>query len=90
MGFKIGTLVVSCTGSDKERILAVIGVSDSHLILADGRKRRLEKPKQKKVKHIRLLNKSLSCETVELLQKGKLTNKLLYRSIKQSLDEVEP
>ena len=86
MSLEIGTLVVSCTGNDKGRAFAVIGMSDSYLILADGRKRRLEKPKQKKVKHIQKLNKSLSCEAVEQLRGGAMTNKLLYRSIRECLE----
>ena len=87
MSLAIGALVVSSTGSDKGRVLAVTGISDSYLILADGRKRRLEKPKQKKEKHVKLLDKSLSDKAVDLLRQGAMTNKLLYRSIRQSLED---
>ena len=85
---EIGMLVVSCTGRDAEAVFAVIGKTDTHLVLADGRKRRIEKPKHKKEKHVKVLGKSLAKDSRALLESGKLTNKMLYRSIKESLNET--
>lgn len=82
---EIGKLVISSRGRDKSRVLAVIGSTQTHLILADGRKRRMEKPKMKKIKHVELLGVELSPETLALLEKNELTNRMLYRSIQDSL-----
>ena len=85
---EIGMLVMSCQGRDTESVFAVIGSTDTHLVLADGRKRRIEKPKQKKEKHVKMLGKSIADDARALLESGKLTNKMLYRSIKESLNET--
>ena len=85
MSLEIGAVVVSCSGRDSETVLAVIGKTETHLLLANGRKRRIEKPKQKKLKHIKPLGLSLNGEEIRLLEKGELTNKMLYRGIRQSL-----
>jgi len=83
-----GMLVVSCCGRDAETVFAVIGSTDGYLVLADGRKRRIEKPKHKKEKHVKQLGISLQEGPKALLESGKLTNKMLYRSIKESLNET--
>ena len=85
MKLNIGELVISQAGNDSGRIFAVIGVTEEHLILADGRSRRLEKPKLKKVKHVKPLGNELEPETRKKLLSGELTNKMLYRGIKKSL-----
>ena len=85
MGLEVGMLVVSDSGRDCGTVLAIIGSTDTHVILADGRKRRLDKPKSKKVKHVSTLGVKLSEETLQLLTEGKLTNKLLYKDIKKIL-----
>ena len=85
MSLAIGTLVVSQSGRDTDTVMAVIGVSDTHLILANGRKRRIEKPKHKKLKHVKVLDLTLTAEETELLTEGQMTNKMLYNGIRQSL-----
>lgn len=86
MSLEIGALVVSANGRDTGTVLAVIGRTDTHLILANGRKRRIEKPKLKKIKHVKKLDAELEGETVSKLIKGELTNKMLYKGIWRSLN----
>lgn len=85
----IGALVESISGRDKGEIFAVIAQSEQHLILANGRKRRIETPKQKKSKHVAFLGISLSDDDVEMLKKGNVTNKMLYRTIKERLKDSQ-
>jgi len=41
-------------GRDKGRRFAVIGIEeDEYVLLADGKRRKVEKPKRKKLKHVR-------------------------------------
>jgi len=52
----IGRLVISKAGHDKGSVLCVIDCDGEYLFLADGRKRKVEKPKRKKLKHVELIN----------------------------------
>lgn len=52
MDFVKGQLVRSKAGRDKARTLAVLACDGQWLILADGKLRKLEKPKRKKAMHV--------------------------------------
>lgn len=82
----VGKLVLSTKGRDKGIYLAVIGENETHLVLANGRHRRIESPKHKKIKHVEVLNKSLDSDFTARLIKGEATNKMLWRAIKESLN----
>lgn len=47
-----GQVVYSKCGRDKGGVFIVVSVEDEYVYLADGKLRRLEKPKRKKLKHI--------------------------------------
>ncbi len=47
-------VVRSMAGRDKGRLFFVLETADGFALLADGKIRKLEKPKRKKTKHIRL------------------------------------
>ena len=50
----IGRVAVATAGRDKGRRFAVIGTEGTeYVLLADGRLRKAEKPKRKKLKHVR-------------------------------------
>lgn len=85
----IGALVESISGRDKGEIFAVIAQSEPYLILANGRKRRIETPKQKKSKHVTFLGTYLSDDEVLMLKRGEITNKMLYRTIKERLKDSQ-
>ena len=46
------SLVVSKAGRDKGQLFYVIDTDEQYVYLADGKSRRLEKPKRKKRKHV--------------------------------------
>lgn len=51
-----GSVVVSTAGHDKGVIFAVVGlVNGDYALIADGKVRKLEKPKKKKLKHLKLI-----------------------------------
>jgi len=53
------SVVMSCAGRDQGKYFAVISnISDNYVGLADGQTRRLENPKKKKVKHVKLISGS--------------------------------
>ena len=49
------SLVVSKAGRDQGQLFYVIDADEQYVYLADGKSRRLEKPKRKKRKHVRKL-----------------------------------
>lgn len=53
----VGQVVRSTSGKEKGRLFFVVKVVDSNYVLiADGKKRKLGKPKLKKVKHLEICN----------------------------------
>lgn len=48
----VGRLVVSVAGHDKGSILCVVGEAGEYLLLADGKRRKVQSPKKKKQKHV--------------------------------------
>lgn len=53
-----GSVVVSTAGHDKDGVFAVVGLSvGDYALIADGKVRKLEKPKKKKLKHLKLIGK---------------------------------
>ena len=49
----VGQIVVSLSGHDKGRLYLVTAEETFYVLLADGKHRRLSKPKRKNKKHIR-------------------------------------
>ena len=81
-----GRYVRSLSGRDKGMILVVVGVTDEgYLLLADGKTRRLETPKKKKQKHVKML----SLPQIEELEVGMLTNRRLKEAVKRAAAFLE-
>ena len=78
---QIGQIVVSRMGHDKDRVYAVIAVlNKDFVLLADGKARTLDKPKQKRIKHVKFAGKSE--EAAKAIESGKLTDADLRKIIK--------
>ena len=56
MPIEIGQVVRSLAGHDAGGFFMVVSLGDGWVGLADGRRRKLEAPKRKSVKHIRKTN----------------------------------
>lgn len=80
-----GDVVLSLRGRDEGRALFVVGVSpDGRLLVADGRVRRIESPKKKQTKHVKLLS-SPECRVADKLRSGeKVTNGELRRALAET------
>ena len=52
-----GWIVRSAAGHDKGALFCVVGTRGELLLLCDGKRRRLSKPKGKKPKHVEMLGK---------------------------------
>ncbi len=74
MPIERGTVVLSLAGRDKGRLAAVSSVSDTAVLVADGKVRPLENPKYKNRKHI-------SVTEYRLTSADMATNKSLRRAL---------
>ena len=52
MEYQIGQVVYSKSGHDKGDVQMVLAVEGEYLLLADGKRRKIEKPKRKKKMHV--------------------------------------
>ncbi len=48
----IADIVISLAGRDRDQYAFVVGLEDGYVLIADGKGRRLENPKRKKMKHV--------------------------------------
>lgn len=53
--FSVGDMVMSLCGRDKGRYLIVIAVDGDRVIVCDGKSRKAEAQKKKKIKHVKFL-----------------------------------
>ena len=62
MEIERGSLVYSIAGRDKGSLFLVLKRDDDFVYLADGKLRRIENPKKKKLKHVNKTNTLLELE----------------------------
>lgn len=85
-----GDIVYSLAGRDKDKIFIVLEVLDENFVLlADGDLRRVQRPKKKKIKHLKKTN--ITAERIrEKLSEGiKVTNTDLRRILAELENEQE-
>ncbi|MGN0552251.1 MAG: hypothetical protein ACI4I1_02630 [Oscillospiraceae bacterium] len=68
MEAKIGMIVRSAAGHDRGNFLVITAVEGDFAFVADGKERKLEKPKKKRLKHLKLTNTVI--DTDNLTDKG--------------------
>ena len=76
-------IVISLAGRDKGQYFLVIDKAEGDVLLADGKGRKLEKPKKKKLRHVRVAGESDS----RAAQKIRSGEKLLNSEIRKALAE---
>jgi len=83
MNIELADFVISLNGRDKEKRFVVIGREDEYSLLADGKGRRLEKPKRKKNKHLKWEAKADDRIAMKLKSGDRVTNNELRRVLAQ-------
>ena len=78
MELKVGSVVISKAGRDKNYLLAVMRIADDGVYVSDGKERPTDRPKKKNFKHIAVTHYVLSEEETA-------TN----RSLKSALKKIE-
>ena len=69
-----GSIVRPTAGRNQDRFFVVVSVDENTALISDGRKRKLENPKRKKLKHLQETGHSLELPAVT-------TNKQLRKAI---------
>ena len=85
---KIADIVRSVNGRDSGKLLFAVALEAEYVMLADGRGRRIEKPKRKKLKHIQRVQASQSRAAEKLRSGEKVTNADLRRGLSELADEA--
>ena len=86
---KVGQLVISKAARDKEEHFLVVEVTREYVYLVNGKSRRIDQPKKKKVKHIQPTH-WLSRNVAEEIQSyGKLSNADIQKEIIALLEKEE-
>lgn len=75
------SLVVSKAGRDQGQLFYVIDADEQYVYLADGRSRRLEKPKRKKRKHIEQIPRTESRIAEKIRNGEKVLNSELRKEL---------
>ena len=79
----IGQVVISTAGRDKDHKFVVLCIiDDQYVYISDGDTRRLEKPKKKKIKHLRKLNRDFTEVKDKLGSDEKLSNSEIRKLLK--------
>jgi len=85
----IGRVVYSKAGRDKGKMLIVVGVIDENFVLvADGGMRPIERPKKKRMKHLKFTDITVDY-IAEVIKKGdKPTNTELKKTIAELIEQI--
>ena len=78
-----GCVVISAAGKDRDALMAVVRQEHGGVWVVDGRHRRIERPKRKKIRHVSFVAKSRSEEGRRLRQGEKLSNSEVRRALRQ-------
>ena len=89
MDERLGRVISSNAGRDKGKLFIVIDIiSDEYLLLTDGDLRKIEKPKKKKIKHVKFTDICLEDIRTKLEKHDKITNAELRRALR-AIDIVD-
>ena len=80
-----GSVVKALAGRDQDRFFVAVAIEDRCVLIADGKERKLEKPKPKNVKHI-----SPTGTVVDMTgMTDKKLRRILSAFLTRSADEIE-
>lgn len=85
----IGRVAYSKAGRDKGKLFIVIGVLDEDFVwIADGDLRPVERPKKKKVKHLKYTDLTADTVVEKIKSRSKLMNSDLEKAIRDLKDRL--
>ena len=82
-------IILSTAGRDRGKLFYVIGTEGAYILIANGKERKLEHPKRKKLKHVRRVTRTNSRVAEKIANGDKVLNSELRRDlavIRQSIE----
>ena len=74
-------IVISLAGRDEGKLFYVIDTEENFVLIADGKGRKLENPKRKKLKHVRRVSRTETRVAVKIQNGDKVLNSELRRDL---------
>lgn len=74
-------IVKSTAGRDEGDLFFVLDIQEEFLLLADGKRRRVENPKRKKCKHVTFVGESHCVVAEKIRSSEKITNSELRKAL---------
>ena len=74
-------IILSLAGRDKGKLFYVIETEENYVLIADGKGRKLENPKRKKLKHVRRVSRTETRVAAKLQNGDKVLNSELRREL---------
>ena len=74
-------IIESLAGRDKGKYFYVMDVEDNYVLIADGKGRKLENPKRKKLKHVRRVSRTETRVAAKIQNGDKVLNSELRRDL---------
>lgn len=82
--------VQSIAGRDKGKIFVVLSVQDeNYVLISDGRMRKTDHPKRKKMKHLKALGRNSEFIAQKLLDDQKVTNSEIRTAIAELITQQQ-
>ena len=74
-------IVISTAGRDRGKLFYVMGTEGVYVLIANGKDRKLEHPKRKKLKHVRFVTRNESRVALKIRGGDKVLNSELRRDL---------
>lgn len=74
-------IILSTAGRDQGKLFYVIGTEGAYVLIANGKERKLEHPKRKKLKHVRRVTRTNSRVAEKIANGDKVLNSELRRDL---------
>lgn len=85
--YVVGQVVFSKCGRDQGRAFIIVSVEEEYVYIADGKLRKVDKPKLKKKKHIQKTNTIITWIQEKILEDNKLTNSDIRKALEEYLGQ---
>ena len=77
-----GDIVISTAGREKDNYFVVVDVQDNFAFICDGKSRKIDKPKMKKIKHLSSVIGHSEFVSVKINKGEPVTNKEIKKELK--------
>ena len=81
-------IVMSTAGRDQGKLFYVIGTEGVYVLLANGKDRKMERPKRKKIKHVSFVTRRESRVAEKLRSGVKVLNSELRRDLAELRQQI--